>query len=228
MKKKNHVYLRVNNTTPRQALKEKEELHATAINSSFASEKSLSPAKQMHKSTASPLAAVRSTNNDCVASQPNTIKQTAAQAHTVYCVRAGCPTVVVCGVETNWRTVSCLINDHALVCKGGPYGLANPPPQSDIHSAQNVLRPPRPALARGIHGGNSSKAIANRRKQHKKEFQRKQELEDDEYAVDVKPKSVKCRGCQRSLKLDKRSRYYPGLWLKHRKKCRDILKMEVS
>jgi hypothetical protein len=29
-RKKKHVYLRVNNTTPRQALKEKEGLHATA------------------------------------------------------------------------------------------------------------------------------------------------------------------------------------------------------
>jgi hypothetical protein len=219
----------VNNTTPRQALKEKEELHATATNSSSTSEKLLSPAKQMHQSIISPSAAVRSTNNDCVASRHNTINETTAQTHTVYCVRAGCPVIAVYDVGTDWRTVSCLINDHALVCKGGLRGPANSPPPSDAHSAQYALRSPRPAPASwGIHGGNRGKAIPNRRKKHKKEHQRKQELEADEYTEDVKPKSVKCRGCQRPLKLDKRSRYYPGLWLKHKKKCRGILKMEVS
>jgi hypothetical protein len=165
---------------------------------------------------------MQSTNNDCVASQPTTINETAAQAHTIYCVRAGCPVVVVYEVGTDWRTFSCLIDDHARVCKGGPYGLANSPPRP------NALRPPRPAPARrGTHSGNRDKAIANR-KQRKKEHQRKQELDEDEYTEDVKPKSVKCRGCQQTLKLDKRSRYYPGLWLKHRKKCRSIRKMEVS
>ncbi|KIK49246.1 hypothetical protein CY34DRAFT_7553 [Suillus luteus UH-Slu-Lm8-n1] len=135
---------------------------------------------------------------------------------------AGCPVVVVNDVGTDWRTVSCLINDHALVCKGGLYGLANPPPKSNAHSAQIALRPPRLAPARwGTHSGNRNKAIADR-------GQRKQELDNDEYTEDVKPRSVKCRGCQQTLKLEKQSRYHPGLWLKHREKYRGILKMEAD
>ncbi|KAG1765765.1 hypothetical protein EDD22DRAFT_879692 [Suillus occidentalis] len=165
----------------------------------------------MHKPTPSPSAAMRSTNNDCVASQLNTTNEMAAQAHTVCCVRAGCPVVVVCGVRTDWRAVSCLIGDHALVYKGGFHGPANPPPQSDAHSAQYALCPPRltPASC-GVQGG---KATTGRRKKYRKEPERKQELEEDEYAEDVKPKSVKCRGCQHTLKLDDRSRYYPELWI---------------
>ncbi|KIK39241.1 hypothetical protein CY34DRAFT_14527 [Suillus luteus UH-Slu-Lm8-n1] len=150
----------------------------------------------------------------------------AAQAHTVCCVRAGCPVIGVCGVGTDWRTVSCLVNDHALVYKGGLRGPANPPLRSDAHSAQITLRPPRLTPARcGIQGG---KATTGRRKKYRKESERKQELEDDEYAEDVKPKSVKCRGCQHTFKLDDRSMYYPELWIRHRKRCRAIRKMEAD
>jgi hypothetical protein len=172
------------------------------------------------------------TTNDCVASRSNTIKQTAAQAHTIYCVEAGCPAVTVHGVGTDWRTVSCLVHDHALVYKGGLRGPANPPPRSDTHSAQIALRPPRSAPAscatQGNNGKTRGKATRRRRGKYQKEPQRKQGLEEDEYAEDVKPKSVKCRGCQHTLKLDDRSRYYPELWIKHRGKCRAIRKMEVS
>ncbi|KAG2743447.1 hypothetical protein P692DRAFT_20838319 [Suillus brevipes Sb2] len=109
----------------------------------------------MQKSIASPSAAMHSTDNDCVTSQPNTTKQTAAQAHTLYCGRAGCPVVVAYDVGTDWPTVSGLINDHALVCKGGLYGLANSPPRSDAHSTQHALCPPRLVPASwGIHGCN--------------------------------------------------------------------------
>ncbi|KIK44857.1 hypothetical protein CY34DRAFT_10735 [Suillus luteus UH-Slu-Lm8-n1] len=175
---------------------------------------------------------MRSTNNDCVASQPTSMKQTAAQAHTIYCVRAGGPVVVVHGVGTDWRTVSCLVNDHVLVSKGGLRGSANAPPRSGAHSTQITPRPPHPAPAScGVQGGNGDncdKATTGRRKKYKKEPQRKQELEDDEYAEDVKPKSVKCRGCQHTIKLDDRSMYYPELWIRHRKRCRAIRKMEAD
>ncbi|KAG1808343.1 hypothetical protein EV424DRAFT_1350373 [Suillus variegatus] len=83
----------------------------------------LAPAKQMQESTASPSAAVQSTDNDCIASQPNPIKQTTAQTHTLICGRAGRPVVFVYEVGTDWLTVSCLTNDHSSVYKGGFYGL---------------------------------------------------------------------------------------------------------
>jgi hypothetical protein len=65
-------------------------------------------------------------------------------------------------------------------------------------------------------------------KQRKSEAQRKQELEDDEYTDDVRPTSVRCRGCDREISLDKRSRYYPGLWMKHRGKCARVQKIETE
>ncbi|KIK37012.1 hypothetical protein CY34DRAFT_15991 [Suillus luteus UH-Slu-Lm8-n1] len=186
----------------------------------------------MHKSTPSPSAAVRSINNDCVASRSNTIKQTAAQAHTIDCVRAGCAVVDVHGVGTDWCTVNCLIDDHALIWKGRLRKPANPPPQSDAHSAKIAPRPPRIAPAsRGAQGNNSNnrgKGTRGPRGKYQKEPERKQGLEEDEYAEDIQPKSVKCRVCKQILKCDNRSRYYPGLWIKHRRTCRAIRKMEAA
>ena len=61
----------------------------------------------------------------------------------------------------------------------------------------------------------------------RKEAERKMELEMDEWTTDVMPTSVKCRGCQKVICLDSRSRYYPGLWDKHRKKCPKIKLYEM-
>ncbi|KAG1829585.1 hypothetical protein EV424DRAFT_1380021 [Suillus variegatus] len=184
----------------------------------------------MQKSTASPSAAVQLTDNDCVTSQYNTIKQTTAQTHTLICGRAGCPVVFVYDVGTDWPTVSCLINDHSSVCKGGFYRLNHSPPRCDTHDAQQTLSPPQLAPENsGVNNSNrNDKVIAGGSKRRKKEDQRKQELENDEYTEDVQPISVRCRGCQKAISLDKRSRYYPGLWIKHRGKCPGILKIEAS
>ncbi|KAG2153727.1 uncharacterized protein EDB93DRAFT_1134344 [Suillus bovinus] len=169
----------------------------------------------MQQSTPSPSAAMQSTNNDCVASQYPTINETTAQTHMLPCGRAGCPVVFVYGDGTDWPTVSRLINDHSPVCRGGFYGLNHAPPRSNT---QQALMPAQLA----------PKSIAGGRKRRKKEDERKQELEDDEYTEDVQPTSVTCRECQKAITIDKRSRYYPGLWLKHRGKCPGIRKIEVS
>ncbi|KAG2350530.1 hypothetical protein BDR05DRAFT_954628 [Suillus weaverae] len=184
----------------------------------------------MQKSTASPSTAMQSTDNDCVASQHNDIKQTAAQTHTLICGRAGCPVVFVYAVGTDWPTVSCLINNHSPVCKGGFYGLAHSPPRSDTHGAQHALSSPQllPESSDINNGNRNDEVIAGGSKQRKKEYQRKQELENDEYTEDVQPTSVRCRGCQKAISLDKRSRYYPALWVKHRGKCLGILKIETD
>ncbi|KAG1776963.1 hypothetical protein EV702DRAFT_1197630 [Suillus placidus] len=155
---------------------------------------------------------MQSSDNDFVASQHNDIKQTAAQTHTLICGRAGCPVIFVYAVGTDWPTVSCLINDHSPVCKGGFYGLAqSSPPRSDTHGAQHALSPPQLLPeSLGINNGNRND----------------EELENDEYTDDVQPTSIRCRGCQKAISLDKRFRYYPGLWDKHRGKCPGILKIE--
>ncbi|KAG1883438.1 hypothetical protein F4604DRAFT_1617903 [Suillus subluteus] len=162
---------------------------------------------------------MQSTGNDCVASQPNDIKQTAAQTHTPACGRAGCPVVIVYGVGTDWPTVSRLLNDHSLVCKGGLYLLANSPPRSDPHDPQYAISPPQGIPeSSGIDKGNRGDEVVAGGRKRRKEDRRKQELENDEYTEDVQPTSVRCCGCQKAISLDKRSRYYPGLWVKHRSK----------
>ncbi|KAG2340647.1 hypothetical protein BDR05DRAFT_966494 [Suillus weaverae] len=150
----------------------------------------------------------------------------AAETYTLNCGRAGCPVIFVYDVGTDWDTVSCLVNDHALVCKGGLYELAHSPPRSNTHSAQHALSPPQPAAPVNFYGNHDDEVIAGGTKQRKNEDERKQDLEDDEYTEDVQPTSVRCCGCQKVISLDKRRRYYPELWDKHRGKCPGILKIE--
>lgn len=52
-------------------------------------------------------------------------------------------------------------------------------------------------------------------------------IERDSWGRNATSKSVECRGCEKTIKLDKRSQYYPGLWLKHRDKCPDIRRLEA-
>ncbi|KIK47624.1 hypothetical protein CY34DRAFT_8836 [Suillus luteus UH-Slu-Lm8-n1] len=172
---------------------------------------------------------MHSTDNDCAASQDNTITQTTAQTRTLMCSRARCPVVFVYDVATDWPTVSCLVNDHSVVCKDRFYRPANSPPQFDTHGAQHALCPPRliPASG-GIHGGNRDEVIADGSRERKNEDERKRGLDNDEYAEDVQPKFIKCRGCHKTIKLDNRYRYYPGLWLNHRKICKGILKIKAD
>ncbi|KAG1834645.1 hypothetical protein DFJ58DRAFT_710690, partial [Suillus subalutaceus] len=166
-------------------------------------------------------------DNDCVASQCNDKNKTAPKTHTLNCGRYRCPVVFVYAVDTDWPTVSRLLNDHSLVCKGGLYVLADSPPRSDTHDAQYVLSPPQVVHeSLGIDNGNRDDEVVAGGRKRRKEDQRKQELENDEYTEDVQPTSVRCRGCQKAISLDKRSRYYPGLWVKHRSKCPGILELE--
>ena len=62
-----------------------------------------------------------------------------------------------------------------------------------------------------------------------KESLRKAFLERDEWAMEVEPRSVTCGGCRQRLGLDKRSgTYYASLWLKHRRMCRVIKRLEMK
>ncbi|KAG1775975.1 hypothetical protein EV702DRAFT_1198885 [Suillus placidus] len=148
----------------------------------------------------------------------------AAEPYTLDCGRAGCPVIFVYDVGTDWDTVSCVVNDHTLVCKGGLYELARSPPRFDTHGAQHALSPPQPAAPVNLGGNHNVEVIAGG--QRRNEDERKQDLEDDEYTEDVQPTSIRCCGCHKVISLDKRRRYYPGLWDKHRGKCPGILKIE--
>ncbi|KAG1740297.1 hypothetical protein EDB19DRAFT_1708688, partial [Suillus lakei] len=72
---------------------------------------------------------------------------------------------------------------------------------------------------------SSLQPVAESSKANRK-TERRAGLEGDVYTADVQPTSVRCRGCQKVIKLDRRSRYYSGLWTKHRGKCPGILKIE--
>lgn len=65
-----------------------------------------------------------------------------------------------------------------------------------------------------------------RRKNMMGEQERKEKLLSDEWTSNVMPQSVDCGACGKTISLDKRSRYYPGLWLKHRGKCQELKRLE--
>jgi hypothetical protein len=79
---------------------------------------------------------------------------------------------------------------------------------------------------------NAAEASSNPRQSGKKstmnEHERKATLEADKWASNVTPTSVKCVACSQTISLDKRSRYYPGLWLKHCKKCADLKRLQAE
>ncbi|KAG1771293.1 hypothetical protein EDD22DRAFT_842866 [Suillus occidentalis] len=96
------------------------------------------------------------------------------------------------------------------------------------HSGQHALCPPRLVpTSWGIDNSNRNEVIADCSRERKNEDQRKQGLDNDKYAEDVHPKFIKCRGCHKAIKLDNQYKYYPGLWIRHRKICKGILKMKI-
>ncbi|KAG6830228.1 hypothetical protein H0H92_001668 [Tricholoma furcatifolium] len=56
--------------------------------------------------------------------------------------------------------------------------------------------------------------------------ERRRQLEDDEWTLEVRSHIVKCRGCEKWIRLDQRNEYYAGLWLKHQDLCRGIKIMQ--
>ncbi|KAJ7908121.1 hypothetical protein B0H13DRAFT_2017413 [Mycena leptocephala] len=63
---------------------------------------------------------------------------------------------------------------------------------------------------------NSASSSSIGKKSSRSEAERRYALETDPWTTSVTPHEVVCRGCRRPIKLDRRSRYYPGLWEKHR------------
>lgn len=214
----------MNNATPRQALKSKENCTPLQQLASSTSERFFH-CRKMQRSI-SPSATMYSTDDDCVVSQSNTIiEQTAALTHTSNCGRPGCTVVFVYSGATDWPTVNRLVNEHYPLCTGGIRGLAFSHPPSNTHSTRKRPNPPQHGHRNNFIAGHIRR---RKSKRNKKEGERKAYLENDEYTANVRPRSVKCRGCGKVIRLDKRSRYYPGLWDKHRGKCPTILRLEVS
>jgi hypothetical protein len=66
------------------------------------------------------------------------------------------------------------------------------------------------------------------------EDQRRRLLEEDEWTARVEPRRVTCGACGLTILLDqrpgqygRRGRYYPGPWMKHRRRCQEIERLEA-
>ncbi|KAJ7766990.1 hypothetical protein DFH07DRAFT_769663 [Mycena maculata] len=64
------------------------------------------------------------------------------------------------------------------------------------------------------------------KKTARKEDERKAVLVNDPWTGLVEYYRVVCRGCGNTIKLDARSRFYPGLWEKHRARCEGVRRGE--
>ncbi|KAF7372139.1 hypothetical protein MVEN_00072800 [Mycena venus] len=85
-----------------------------------------------------------------------------------------------------------------------------------------------PSSMGSLQGLPSSSGSFTGKKTARSEAERREALEADEWTLQVKPLQVVCRGCGRTIKLDRRSRYYPGLWEKHRNKCKHVREMQET
>ncbi|KAG6805664.1 hypothetical protein H0H92_014525, partial [Tricholoma furcatifolium] len=81
--------------------------------------------------------------------------------------------------------------------------------------------PPRTCVA----AAEIPAAPAPKREYKMDEDDRRQELEDDAWTVNVQPNSVGCRACSRKITLDNRHRYYATNWNRHSGRCRVIKRL---
>ncbi|KIJ21186.1 hypothetical protein PAXINDRAFT_96055 [Paxillus involutus ATCC 200175] len=184
--------------------------------------------------------------SDDVSQSPDLDWRNHQKSHRVRRIPCGrCDAVIEHESRAHWNVVSKLVNWHWEACPGKPHGqpariptVTRPPTPPPLAPAPaplipSPLAPPsQPCPSRLC----TDLQVASRHawvgpgpgweRKRKTENQRKLELEEDEYTSDVTATSVICVGCHKPISLDKRSRYYPGLWLKHRGKCPDIEKLE--
>lgn len=142
-----------------------------------------------------------------------------------------CKAVIQHDSRAPWSVVSKLVAMH-LGIQPTPPGPTTPPIALSAAPAHNTIQnaSKRNDSQRDFSGPTrnpSSTTAAGWERKRKTEEQRKRELEEDEFTADVTVTSVTCVGCGKQISLDKRSRYYPGLWVKHRNKCPDVEKIKV-
>ncbi|KAJ7775341.1 hypothetical protein B0H16DRAFT_1712923 [Mycena metata] len=83
-------------------------------------------------------------------------------------------------------------------------------------------RTSKPRSAGGLDFTAFTLEAPHKKKGARTEAQRRALLKGDVWTKKVRPHSVDCRGCKQTIKLDGRSRYYPGLWEKHRERCNGV------
>lgn len=148
------------------------------------------------------------------------------------CIPCGrCKAVIQHDSRAPWGVVNKLVSMHS-----GTQPKALGPSTSSIVSSTTPAHdtpqsmPKRNDSQREFSGptrNTSSATAAGWERKRKTEEQRKRELEEDEFTANVTVTRVTCVGCGKQISLDKRSRYYPGLWVKHRNKCPDVERLKV-
>lgn len=148
------------------------------------------------------------------------------------CIPCGrCKAVIQHDSRAPWGVVNKLVSMHS-----GTQPKALDPSTSSIVSSTTPAHdtpqsmPKRNDSQREFSGptrNTSSATAAGWERKRKTEEQRKRELEEDEFTANVTVTRVTCVGCGKQISLDKRSRYYPGLWVKHRNKCPDVERLKV-
>ncbi|KAJ7204156.1 hypothetical protein GGX14DRAFT_647686 [Mycena pura] len=113
------------------------------------------------------------------------------------------------GTAAHWHVACQCVPDTQAQAAESPGGSARASSQDD------------PAAAAA--SGTTSPAPAPRKKKSARtEAERIALLAADAWALRFDAATVVCRGCARAIALDRRSRYYPGLWLKHRARCAGV------
>ncbi|KAG6335794.1 hypothetical protein ID866_3290 [Astraeus odoratus] len=142
-----------------------------------------------------------------------------------------CNAVIQHDSRAPWSVVSELVNMHWEACPAAPLPPPSPSTSSSAGGVENTSSLPRRGNGErelpGPSRNTSSIAPAGWERKRKTEEQRKRELEEDDFTENVTATSVICRGCRKQISLDKRSRYYPGLWVKHKSKCPDVSRIKV-
>ncbi|KAG6916497.1 hypothetical protein DXG01_006623 [Tephrocybe rancida] len=105
---------------------------------------------------------------------------------------------------------------------GMPPSSMVPTPLAILHDGREALR----GSLDSLDDDEDEEDESRRRKNIMDMHERRRRLEADPWALEVMAKTVKCRGCNRWIKLDQRSMYYSGLWKKHRNLCRGVKQMK--
>ncbi|KAJ7920337.1 hypothetical protein B0H13DRAFT_1867676 [Mycena leptocephala] len=112
------------------------------------------------------------------------------------CGRRGCGHIFEYDGPNPLGNIERLVKEHSPLCRLSE-GSTSRTSSPSMGSLQGL------PLASGSFTG---------KKTARSEAERRLALETDEWTLRVTPHEVVCRGCRRTIKLDRRSRYYPGLW----------------
>ncbi|KAF7341524.1 hypothetical protein MVEN_01889900 [Mycena venus] len=113
-------------------------------------------------------------------------------------------------------------------------GSSSSPSSSESLFEDNSYMDPAPSVGGTSRTSSASPSVTSAsstslvKKTARTETERRLALENDQWALRVTPHEVDCRGCRRTIKLDRRSLYYPGLWEKHRDRCEEVNKLREA